>query len=544
MNGIVFEKIQIRSFGCIKNKTIELSRGINVFEAENGIGKSTLAAFIKFVFYGFAGIKLRTSYGNERDMYLPWGESTAEGTIVIDTPKGTFNVTRSFTAPSKNNVTIIDALTGKKVLDGVEPGKYFFGITEETFVKTAFFYSLVKSKNGDETLANQLQNLVFSADEQVSYEKAAKKLNDAARELINNQNHGLIADKQYELERIDSELLLATETNDALFKAMKDLRDAESVTRTKEEYLTKIEFEKENIDRYEAKRKLSEINSLKETVDNASKEYEVTKDDFVSKEIPSKDFVDALLSDNETLLNKTELAESRKEEAAELLSKIEAERSSNPFLKSGKPLKKIVKSYKAKNFFVGFSLALLIVSCLCFAGITYLFYELGNKVNTYLTWGVICVIVLSILMLIIAMVTKRSFLSKLGFNNRFDFKKAVNEFEDIQAKVDELEKDAKILGYESSDLENEAKILSESIYEMISKYFETPKDASNYKRGINKLVEMCVSANSKYSELKNKIDLYQYQLEHNDIEYLEKYSEGSVKPERTKETVERDIDFT
>ena len=169
-------------------------------------------------------------------MYIPWGETTADGTIVINTSKGIFAVSRSFTAPAKNIVSIVDTLTGKKVLDGIEPGKYFFGISEETFVKTSFFYSLVKNKNGDETLANQLQNLVFSADEKVSYDKAAKKLNDAARELINNQKHGLIADKQYEFERVDSELLIATETNDALFKAMKELRDAEHVTRSKEAY--------------------------------------------------------------------------------------------------------------------------------------------------------------------------------------------------------------------------------------------------------------------------------------------------------------------
>ena len=226
MNGIVFEKIEIVAFGCIKNKSIDFVNGINIIEADNGVGKSTLAAFIKFVFYGFAGIKLRTSFGNERDMYIPWGESTAEGTIYIDSPKGKFAITRSFCAPSKTIVKIVDVLTGKRVLEGIEPGRYFFGITEETFTKTSFFYSLVKNKNGDEALANQLQNLVFSADEQVSYEKAVKKLNDAARELINNQKHGLIADKQYELERVDSELLIATETNDALFNAMKSLRDA------------------------------------------------------------------------------------------------------------------------------------------------------------------------------------------------------------------------------------------------------------------------------------------------------------------------------
>ena len=544
MNGIVFEKIEINAFGCIKNKKLELNKGINIIEAENGVGKSTLAAFIKFVFYGFAGIKLRTSYGNERDMYIPWGENTAEGSITINTPKGNFSITRSFTVPSKNNVIIIDTTTGKRVLDGIEPGKYFFGITEETFVKTAFFYSLVKNKNGDETLANQLQNLVFSADEQVSYEKAAKKLNDAARELINNQKHGLIADKQYELERVDSELLIATETNDALFKAMKDLRDAETKTDAKEKYLSKIEAEKENIDRYDAKRKLIEINALKDNVQSATVDYEAYKDDFISKEIPTKEYIDSLLTDNELMLNKLEHSESNKEEAIKCLNKVDEYKENNSFLKSNKPLKKIIRRYNSKNFFIGFSLTLFIISALCFAGIMYLFYELGNKVDPILSWAVIGVIIFSFILYIIAVFTKRSYLFKYGFKNKFEFKKAIGDFESVLENVEELENRAKRLNNEVAILDGEIEELSNSIFLRISKFVDVQNDSSNYNRSINKLVEMSVTANSKYSELKNKIDLYQYQLDHIDIEFLEKYSEGAQKPERTRENVDRDIDFT
>lgn len=544
MNGIVFEKIEIVAFGCIKNKSIDFVNGINIIEADNGVGKSTLAAFIKFVFYGFAGIKLRTSFGNERDMYIPWGESTAEGTIYIDSPKGKFAITRSFCAPSKNIVKIVDVLTGKRVLEGIEPGRYFFGITEETFTKTSFFYSLVKNKNGDEALANQLQNLVFSADEQVSYEKAVKKLNDAARELINNQKHGLIADKQYELERVDSELLIATETNDALFNAIKSLRDAENVTKAKEEHLALIEAEKENIDRYDASRKLAEINALKSTVDIASMNYEASKDDFIAKEIPTKEYIDSLLNDNENMLEKSELSEEKKDEIIKCSNEISALKESNSFLKSKKPLKKILRSYKSKNLIIGFSVALLIISSLCFGGIMYLFYELGNNVDPMLSWGVIGVIVFSVILLIISLVAKRSFLSKYGFSNKFDFKKAIGEFESVLERVELLESRSKELNSESSKLDSEVEELSDSIYTRINKFVEVPKDLNSYNRGINKLVEMAVAANSMYSELKNKMDLYQYQLDHNDIEFLEKYSEGAVKPERTKENVERDIDFT
>ena len=53
--NVTIEKIEIASFGKLKNASLSASSGINILSAPNESGKSTLAAFIKFVFYGFAG---------------------------------------------------------------------------------------------------------------------------------------------------------------------------------------------------------------------------------------------------------------------------------------------------------------------------------------------------------------------------------------------------------------------------------------------------------------------------------------------------------
>ena len=50
---MIIERIEIKSFGQLTDMTLEFSDKINVIEGQNEAGKSTIAAFIKYMLYGF-----------------------------------------------------------------------------------------------------------------------------------------------------------------------------------------------------------------------------------------------------------------------------------------------------------------------------------------------------------------------------------------------------------------------------------------------------------------------------------------------------------
>ena len=54
INALTIRKLNLIDFSGARNRTLELSDGFNVIEGANESGKSTVAAFIKFIFYGFA----------------------------------------------------------------------------------------------------------------------------------------------------------------------------------------------------------------------------------------------------------------------------------------------------------------------------------------------------------------------------------------------------------------------------------------------------------------------------------------------------------
>ena len=62
-------KCYVSSFGGIKDYTYDFCGGFNEIKQDNGWGKSTLATFIKAMFYGLDGSNKRSLLENERKKY-------------------------------------------------------------------------------------------------------------------------------------------------------------------------------------------------------------------------------------------------------------------------------------------------------------------------------------------------------------------------------------------------------------------------------------------------------------------------------------------
>ena len=62
----------IYNFGTFSDYDITFDDGLNVIMQPNGWGKSTLAAFVKAMLYGFDGKRIHDLVENERLRYSPW----------------------------------------------------------------------------------------------------------------------------------------------------------------------------------------------------------------------------------------------------------------------------------------------------------------------------------------------------------------------------------------------------------------------------------------------------------------------------------------
>ena len=99
---MIIEKIDIRSFGLIKDMTLEFSPTVNVIEGQNEAGKSTIAAFIKYMLFGFDGVETDDVL-SERRKRINWDTGIAEGSMVVSVKGKRYLISRSTTPTVKQD---------------------------------------------------------------------------------------------------------------------------------------------------------------------------------------------------------------------------------------------------------------------------------------------------------------------------------------------------------------------------------------------------------------------------------------------------------
>ena len=141
-------KCYVSSFGKLKNFSYDFNSQLNTFKEDNGWGKSTLATFIKAMFYGLVSGK-RNVNENERIKYRPW--NTTErfgGSIWFEKDGKVYKLERFFgTKEAEDTVRLFDEETGKEFSKTENLGHRLFQIDEEGFLSTTYFSQKEEGKS-------------------------------------------------------------------------------------------------------------------------------------------------------------------------------------------------------------------------------------------------------------------------------------------------------------------------------------------------------------------------------------------------------------
>lgn len=191
--------LKIESFGTLRDREIDLSDGLNIIEGANESGKSALAMFIKFMLYGLSG-KSAGGELSERRRYVNWDTGCAAGTMTVSGKEGEYRIERHLAAAVtddgarqretvRETVRIIDTVLDTPVHRGEIPGEVIFHVPEAIFMNTVFVRQIDGARPSGESILTSIENLLFTANENVSTKKAMDRL-DAARKQILHKNGG------------------------------------------------------------------------------------------------------------------------------------------------------------------------------------------------------------------------------------------------------------------------------------------------------------------------------------------------------------------
>ncbi len=214
----------IENFGKLSDRTVSFDdpSGITVLCEENGWGKTTLAVFIKVMFFGFDNDGKRNDVENERRHYKPWQGGAYGGQITFEAGEKRYILSRIFGAKSKDDeVRLVDADTMLESADfsGENIGEELFQIDRTSFSRSFFISQNDCAAGVTDRINAKLGNLADSTDDLNNYETAAKKLSDKLNALSGRRKTGEI----YRLREQIGELQQAVRNGAGIDASMEEL---------------------------------------------------------------------------------------------------------------------------------------------------------------------------------------------------------------------------------------------------------------------------------------------------------------------------------
>ena len=207
---MIIEKIIIKSFGLINDMTLEFSDKVNVIEGQNEAGKSTIAAFIKYMLYGF-GDDESSGEVSERKKRINWDTGVAQGSMYVRAEGKRYLITRS-TVPTdksdrpsyKEEASIVDLETGAPAFGKLSAGDVFFKVDRHLFDNTAFIGQIGDAGINERSVQESIENILFSGNEQTRIQHAEARIADKMYALHHESGGGGaiidLASRERELE--------------------------------------------------------------------------------------------------------------------------------------------------------------------------------------------------------------------------------------------------------------------------------------------------------------------------------------------------------
>lgn len=217
----------IENFGKLTDRTVSFEKpdGMKIICENNGWGKSTLATFIKVMFFGFDNEGRRNEIENERQHYRPWQGGVYGGQLTFEADGRTYIISRTFGSKEKDDEFMLqDADTMLETAD------YSSNIGEELFQidRASFLRSIYISQNDCVTATTdkinaKLGNLTDNTNDLNNYETADRKITDMLNSLSKARKTGILYKQKEQITALKQEIKNG-ETIDASMEELSRLK--------------------------------------------------------------------------------------------------------------------------------------------------------------------------------------------------------------------------------------------------------------------------------------------------------------------------------
>ena len=194
----------IAGFGKFIDQAFDFSAGITTIKQDNGWGKTTLADFIRCMFYGHDAGRNKAVENNERAKYLPWRGGAYGGSLTFTYQNKRYRIERSFGKTPAYDTTRIYDSNNMPTFDfgdkGEKLGEILFGMDADGYRRSVYIpQGEIRTDGMPDTMKSCLLSLLNTGGE--GGDSALDKLDEADKALRSKRKPF-----QGKLDKIDERL--------------------------------------------------------------------------------------------------------------------------------------------------------------------------------------------------------------------------------------------------------------------------------------------------------------------------------------------------
>lgn len=198
--------MHVDNFGCLHNYDHSFEEGLNVMLHDNGWGKTTIAAFLKAMLYGYENKRTKNVTENERKRYLPWQGGKYGGYLDFEAEGVRYRIYRTFGDTAKSDtekIVNLDTKTTAKI-PADKVGETLFHLNANAFQRSVFINQNGLSIDGAaSSIHTRLNNLVSSANDVAAFDGAISSLTNEIKVYEKTGARGQLGDIARQIGKLE-----------------------------------------------------------------------------------------------------------------------------------------------------------------------------------------------------------------------------------------------------------------------------------------------------------------------------------------------------
>lgn len=288
----------INNFGKLSNLNINFNDGVNIINQPNGWGKSTLAAFLKAMLYGFDTKKEPGAFEKERKLYKPWQGGTYGGELDFEAAGVSYRVVRTFGLTEKQDEFKLYRLKTMVECDDFSPmlGEDLFDLDRNSFKRSIYIAQADCASSASDGINAKLGNLAENTNDINNFESASADLRDMMNKLSPNRITGSIKKRVNTITAIEQELKKYQAADESAAQIVEKINEKNA--QKKELLEIRAEYGKALQTASADSRKQALRNNYEELVSEENQRYELYQNavDEFKGEIPTESEIDEKLT--------------------------------------------------------------------------------------------------------------------------------------------------------------------------------------------------------------------------------------------------------